>query len=230
MKKVLLIMTAIVLSLSIVGCGKQPNNVNSQDNNGDTSQTAQSGQSDLSGANGADFNAAGIVEYDYKDGVLTAIVDENGNPKQNDFIINGVILVGNRHNYFGTDDVEGALANFVKEGYKTEGINSSFYLNEYIGFYMDTQYSGYIGDVKILALPHKTVEEYEKMSEDDLFDLAYSKGFCMDYSNPDENNYKFVAENYVNIDLPEGKYDLLFTYKGKVAYFINVNLTLEPTE
>ena len=91
-------------------------------------------------------------------------------------------------------------------------------------------YSVGSGDVKILAVPHKTVEEYEKMSADDLFDLAYSKGFCMDYSNPDEDNNKFVAENYVNIELPEGKYDLLFTYKGKVAYFINVNLTPEPTE
>ena len=223
-------MLVVVLSLSIVGCGKQQNNANSAGNGGNASQATQNGQNGQSGTNDPNSNSSGIVEYDYKEGVLTAVVDENGNPKQNDFIINGVILVGNRHSYFGTDDVEGALANFVKEGYKTEGINSSFYLNEYIGFYMDTQYSGYTGDVKILALPHKTVEEYEKMSEDGLFDLAYSKGFCMDYSNPDENNYKFVAENYVNIDLPEGKYDLLFTYKGKVAYFINVNLTLEPTE
>ena len=49
-------------------------------------------------------------------------------------------------------------------------------------------------------------------------------------NTPDEGNHKFVAENYVNIDFPEGKYDLLFRYKGKVAYFINVNLTLEPTD
>ncbi len=223
-------MLVVVLALSIVGCGKLHNNANSAGNGGNTSQTTQNGQNGQSGTNDPNSNSSGTVEYDYKEGVLTAVVDENGNPKQNDFVINGVILVGNRHSYFGTENVEGALANFVKEGYKTEGINSSFYLNEYIGFYMDTQYSGYTGDVKILAVPHKTVEEYEKMSADDLFDLAYSKGFCMDYSNPDENNYKFVAENYVNIDLPEGKYDLLFTYKGKVAYFINVNLTLEPTE
>ena len=31
-------------------------------------------------------------------------------------------------------------------------------------------------------------------------------------------------------DNKEGKYDILFTYKGKLAYFININLTIEPSE
>ena len=31
------------------------------------------------------------VEYDYKDGVLTQILDEEGNPKQTDFVIDGLI-------------------------------------------------------------------------------------------------------------------------------------------
>ena len=44
------------------------------------------------------------VEYDYRDGVLTQIVDENGNPKQTDFVIDGIILIGNRHSYNGRDD------------------------------------------------------------------------------------------------------------------------------
>ena len=32
------------------------------------------------------------------------------------------------------------------------------------------------------------------------------------------------------MDYPVGKYDILFTYKGKLAYFININETNEPTE
>ena len=32
------------------------------------------------------------------------------------------------------------------------------------------------------------------------------------------------------MDYPEGKYDILFTYKGKLAYFINISETKEPTE
>ena len=111
-------------------------------------------------------------EYDYRDGVLTQIVDEEGNPKQTEFVIDGIILIGNRHGYYDTDDTETILNNFVKQGYKKEGINSSFYLNEYIQFYIDTKYSGSANDVKILVTPHKTVEELEKLSLTKLEELA----------------------------------------------------------
>ena len=43
-------------------------------------------------------------QYDYREGVLTPIVDENGIPKQTDFVIDGIILIGNRHDYRGDDD------------------------------------------------------------------------------------------------------------------------------
>ena len=39
------------------------------------------------------------------------------------------------------------------------------------------------------------------------------------------------AADYKQIDLKmQGKYDNLITYKGKLAYFININETKEPTE
>ena len=171
-------------------------------------------------------------EYDYKDGVLTQIVDEEGNPKQTDFVINGLILVGNRHSYAGLEaGVEGVLEKLVAQGYKKEGINSSFYLNEYIEFYIDTDYVGSDNDVKIIVVPHKTVDEYEKMSIVDLATLAEDNGgFIITYQKPDEDNYKYVGEGYVNMDYPEGKYDIIFAYKGKVAYFVELSLIKEPTE
>ena len=168
-------------------------------------------------------------EYDYRDGVLTQIVDEEGNPKQTEFVIDGIILIGNRHSYYDTDDTDTILNNFVKQGYKKEGINSSFYLNEYIQFYIDTKYSGSANDVKILVTPHKTVEELEKLSLAKLEELANENGgFVLDYKTPEADNYKYVGEGYVNMDYPEGKYDILFTYKGKLAYFININESKEP--
>ena len=171
-------------------------------------------------------------EYDYRDGVLTQIVDEEGNPKQTDFVIDGIILVGNRHSYEGVDpESEGFMNKLVAKGYKKEGIYSDFYLNEWIEFYIDTKYSGAESDVKILITPHKTVEELEKMSLSKLEELANDNGgYVIDYKTPEADNYKYVGNGYVNMDYPEGKYDILFTYKGKLAYFINVNLTKEPTE
>ena len=171
-------------------------------------------------------------EYNYRDGVLTQIVDEEGNPKQTDFVIDGIILVGNRHSYEGVDpESEGFMNKLVAKGYKKEDIYSDFYLNEWIEFYIDTKYSGAESDVKILITPHKTVEELEKMSLTKLEELANENGgYVIDYKTPEADNYKYVGNGYVNMDYPEGKYDILFTYKGKLAYFININLTKEPTE
>ena len=171
-------------------------------------------------------------EYDYRDGVLTQIVDEEGNPKQTDFVIDGIILVGNRHSYEGVDpESEGFMNKLVAKGYKKEDIYSDFYLNEWIEFYIDTKYSGAESEVKILITPHKTVEELEKMSLSKLEELANENGgYVIDYKTPEADNYKYVGNGYVNMDYPEGKYDILFTYKGKLAYFININLTKEPTE
>ena len=176
--------------------------------------------------NGNTSNKQGY-EYDYRDGALIQVVDENGKPKQEYFVINGVILIGNRHNYDDRDDTVEIIKYFADKGYLKEGINSSFYLNEYIGVYMDTNYNGEEGDVRILVVPHKTIEEHEK---DDLELVASEKGAIMNYVKPDEDNYKYVNEGYVSMDYPEGKYDILFTYKGKIAYFINVNLTKEVNE
>ena len=170
-------------------------------------------------------------EYDYRDGVLTQIVDEEGNSKQIDFVIDGIILVGNRHEYRPDNSTEEIIDYFVKQGYNKEGLNKDFYLGEWIQFYIDTKYSGSSNDVKILVTPHKTVEELEKLSLSQLEELANDNGgFVIDYKTPEEDNYKYVGEGYVHQDYKEGKYDILFTYKGNLAYFININLTKEPTE
>ena len=168
-------------------------------------------------------------EYDYRDGVLTQIVDEEGKPKQIDFVIDGIILVGNRHEYRPENSTEAIIDYFVKQGYNKEGLNKDFYLGEWIGFYIDTKYSKPVDDVKIIVTPHKTVEELEKLTLSQLEELANENGgFVLDYKTPEEDNYKYVGEGYVHQDYKEGKYDILFTYKGKLAYFININLTKEP--
>ena len=193
------------------------NNNNTQENSNTNNETTPSNNT---------------YEYNYFDGKLTQIVDEEGNPKQTDFVIDGIILVGNRHSYEGIPaEDKGIMAALVKKGYNKDGIITSFYLNEWIEFYIDTKYSGAESDVKILITPHKTVEELEKMSLTKLEELANDNGgYVIDYKTPEADNYKYVGNGYVNMDYPEGKYDILFTYKGKLAYFININLTKEPVE
>jgi len=219
MKKFLVGLLTLVLCFTLVGCGEKDKNNENNNNGNNNNQNKNNG------------NKEGY-EYTYTDGVLTQIVDEEGNPKQTDFVLDGIILVGNRHSYEGVDpESEGLMNKLVAKGYNKEGINSEFYLNEYIEFYIDTKYSKAASDVKVLVTPHKTVEELEKMSLSQLEELATSNGgFVLDFNTPDAQNYMYFGEGYVNMDYPEGKYDILFTYKGKLAYFININLTKEPTE
>ena len=180
---------------------KGTTNNNNTNNNNNTQEN--------SNTNNGTTPSNNTYEYNYFDGKLTQIVDEEGNPKQTDFVIDGIILVGNRHSYEGVDpDSEGLMNKLVAKGYKKEGINSSFYLNEYIEFYIDTKYTGSTSDVKILVTPHKTVEELEKMSLSKLEELANDNGgFVLDYKTPEADNYKYVGEGYVNMDYPEGKYE-----------------------
>ena len=171
------------------------------------------------------------INYDYRVGVLNVINDENGNPIQTDFVIDGIILIGNRHDYTDRDDTKEVIEYFEGLGYKKEGINSSFYLGEWIEMYIDTKYASSESDVKILITPHKTVEELEKLSLSQLEELANDNGgYVIEYKTPEADNHKYVGNGYVNPDSPEGKYDILFTYKGKLAYFINIDLIKEPVE
>ena len=170
-------------------------------------------------------------QYDYREGVLTPIVDENGIPKQTDFVIDGIILIGNRHEYRGDDKTMEIIDYSVEKGYNKEGINSSFYLSEWIEFYVDTKYAGTESDVKVVVVPHRDMNELELLSLTQLEELANEKGgFVLDYKTPEEDNHKYIGNGYVGPDYPVGKYDILFTYKGKIAYFINVELAKEPME
>ena len=237
MKKKVILIICLVLVLAIglfvlTGCGnkKEENKVTS--NNSQTTQKNEStANTVVNNTNNTTTSNNKKYEYTYKDGTLTQIVDEEGNPKQTDFVIDGIILVGNRHEYRPENSAEENIEYLVKQGYNKENINKDFYLNEWIEFYIDTKYSGSANDVKILITPHKTVEELEKMSLTKLEELANENGgYVIDYQTPEADNYKYVGNGYVYQDYKEGKYDILFTYKGKLAYFINVNLTKEPTE
>ena len=229
MKKKIILIISLILILAIgllilTGCSNKKEE-NTVTNNVQTTQKNENSTNIVS--NNTSTSNSKKYEYTYKDGTLTQIVDEEGNPKQTDFVINGIILVGNRHNYSDVADTESVISKLASLGYKKDGIYKDFYLNEWIEFYIDTKYAGSEDDVKILITPHKTVEELEKMSLSQLTNLAEEKGTVIDYKTPESDNYKYVGNGFVNADYPEGKYDILFTYKGKLAYFININETKE---
>ena len=201
---------------------KDKGDTNNTNNNNNTEEKAENKKEEPKDSK--------TVEYDYKDGVLTQIVDENGNPVVTDFIVDGLILVGNRHYYYDTDDTDTIINNFVNQGYKKEGLNSSFYLNEWIEFYIDTPYVGPLARLSVFVVPYKPIEEYQELSFKKLLETANEKGFNLTIDHIDKDNYNYMGEGYVNLDYPEGKYVILFLYEQKIAYFVQIDLTKEPTE
>ena len=224
MKKIILSIILVILLIAglfvLTGCGNKENENNA------TYQAEESTQTDGNAKKVSEdtniFHSTDSV-FDYELGNLCTI-REDLVPVAPEFKIKGIILVGNRHSDYSIE----SLLN--DGGYKLYDINSSFYLNEQIEFYLDTDYSGSNSDINILVTPHDIMENYQQLDLSDIKKIAEEKGFVLDYKTPEKNNYNYIGNGYVSLDYPEGMYDILFFYKGKLAYYLCIDLKTEPTE
>lgn len=217
MKKALLAGMALITAAALCSCGgnkpaetttaaAQTTTAAAQSTQADTTAAAASGSSESSGR--------AIVNDGSKVGVLQEI------PGQNVLKIKGLIVnTGSGHH-----DYE-SIATLYENGYKTAGLNSEYYLSEWIEIYADTDDKGFA----IYAAkndPDKdyseiTVAELEKNLEGN--DLPY----CEVEEGADKENYGFLASFYIHPDYNDpGLYNVFFTKGGKVAYM--VQLTLVP--
>ena len=217
----IIVLFLIFLTLKDKGSKSEPvnNTAYTSDSDKDQKQTRNSAKN-------------GLDPYSYRNGALQAFIDNNGQPRQTEFVINGLILTGNRHgqNKYAQDN---SPDNLIDKGFKTRNLFSSFWLNEYISIYIDTEYSGPVEDVKIIAAPHQVAKVWEKMSPEELLQAGQTEngGFIMEYHQPQTDNHNFIGEQYVSLDHGKaGKYDILFIYKDKPAYFVVIDMTLEAPE
>ncbi len=148
------------------------------------------------------------VEDNYTLGTLVTV---NG---ETPFVINGLRLDGNRS----------ATENNGKP-YATEGIRSGFFLDERIGFYIDTPYSNPDSeDAKVLCLPHRPFDNYKNIPFDELAEEA---AFCETFTGQEEPDFPCFDPYVFSEEFGEGDYDVLFTYQGEIVYYIVINLTPE---
>ena len=164
------------------------------------------------------------TKEDIKVGNLMTIFGKDGNPIQNEFIIDGIILIGDNHSYFNTDDKETIINTFLNEGFKKEDINNEFYLEEKINLYLDTKYDGEDSNIKILLVPHNSIEEFDNKEFSLIEKLASEEGYILNYVKPTEENNKYIGSMDLNNSSPEGYYDILFIYNNKIAYYLVINL------
>ncbi len=202
MKKALAIIICLALIFSFAACGKnaQPEETAPASSEAESESVPASQENETLPSSAAEDN--------YTLGTLVTINAETP------FAISGLRLDGNRS----------ATENNGKP-YATEGIRSGFYLDERISFYIDTAYSNPDSeDAKVLCLPHRPFENYENIPFDELVEEA---AFCETFTGQESEEVSCFDPYVFGEEFGEGDYDVLFTYKGEIVYYIVINLTPE---
>ncbi len=141
--------------------------------------------------------AAGTEPEDHYELGKLVVLDEHS-----DFQLDGLYLWGNYH------DTEELF-------YAVEGINSQFYLNEYIDFYPQSSFDGDPDRVNIVIAHHRPLDTLLRTDFDEVWqDAAY----ILYYQELDEDGYMDSA--YVSPEDEEGIYDIIFCCDEKPVYLM----------
>ena len=222
MKKILSACICIIMAVSMVACGSSSSSSDSKSTSSKSSASS-SADSKSDGGNSGDSSGQDLSKYKFNKGELVRITDDNNEPAVTDFEIKGLIVAGNQ--------TEGAGFDAQKSGgYKTSGLKADFMLNEHISLHAE-EITGNTEDLKIICLPHREMADYILKSADELTQIAETEGAYVNASGPDTERDNEIVDFYVGpIDERKaGSYDILFVYKGKLAYYLPIELS-KPAE
>ena len=222
MKKILSACICIIMAVSMVACGSSSSSSDSKSTSSKSSASS-SADSKSDGGNSGDSSGQDFSKYKFNKGELVRITDDNNEPAVTDFEIKGLIVAGNQ--------TEGAGFDAQKSGgYKTSGLKADFMLNEHISLHAE-EITGNTEDLKIICLPHREMADYILKSADELTQIAETEGAYVNASGPDAERDNEIVDFYVGpIDERKaGSYDILFVYKGKLAYYLPIELS-KPAE
>ena len=222
MKKILSACICIIMAVSMVACGSSSSSSDSKSTSSKSSASS-SADSKSDGGNSGDSSGQDLSKYKFNKGELVRITDDNNEPAVADLEIKGLIVVGNQ--------TEGAGFDAQKSGgYKTSGLKADFMLNEHITLHAEG-ITGNTEDLKIICLPHREMADYILKSADELTQIAETEGAYVNASGPDAERDNEIVDFYVGPieERKAGSYDILFVYKGKLAYYLPIELS-KPAE
>jgi len=222
MKKILSACICIIMAVSMVACGSSSSSSDSKSTSSKSSASS-SADSKSDGGNSGDSSGQDLSKYKFNKGELVRITDDNNEPAVTDFEIKGLIVAGNQ--------TEGAGFDAQKSGgYKTSGLKADFMLNEHITLHA-AEITGNTEDLKIICLPHREMADYILKSADELTQIAETEGAYVNASGPDAERDNEIVDFYVGPieERKAGSYDILFVYKGKLAYYLPIELS-KPAE
>jgi len=171
--------------------------------------------------------------YDYTPGTLNTVVDKNGKQAVNEFHIEGLQILSDPD----YDECEAVLAD---PDFRTEGINSVVKGDRYIRIYADLGSMKWDAEsqgladleenLRIVTAPHKSMEEYEAMSYEemeaywlDCQDEGSGSEYCPISWEGDPLLADYLLYSYDDESLLYGTKDILFVWKQKIAQFVVVN-------
>ena len=210
------------MAVSMVACGSSSSSSDSKSTSSKSSASS-SADSKSDGGNSGDSSGQDLSKYKFNKGELVRITDDNNEPAVADLEIKGLIVVGNQ--------TEGAGFDAQKSGgYKTSGLKADFMLNEHITLHAEG-ITGNTEDLKIICLPHREMADYILKSADELTQIAETEGAYVNASGPDAERDNEIVDFYVGPieERKAGSYDILFVYKGKLAYYLPIELS-KPAE
>ena len=222
MKKILSACICIIMAVSMVACGSSSSSSDSKSTSSKSSASS-SADSKSDGGNSGDSSGQDLSKYKFNKGELVRITDDNNEPAVADLEIKGLIVAGNQ--------TEGAGFDAQKSGgYKTSGLKADFMLNEHITLHAEG-ITGNTEDLKIICLPHREMADYILKSADELTQIAETEGAYVNASGPDTERDNEIVDFYVGPieERKAGSYDILFVYKGKLAYYLPIELS-KPAE
>ena len=213
MKKVLALLIATTLLLSLVACGKTPASEGNSQASGKTNEGSGSGASANSSVeNTSGGNATGVTT---KDSMLPGKLYFIELDDRNWSVLRGVKICGN---------VCGSTEFNVSKEKGTEGIRCIFQMNEWVEFYPDTDATY---GIKVWILEHREDQRsYETTQFSDQ--MPGFVQYC-DLHIPEEDEYSDTEWQWgsfylSNDDYKPGYYDFVYVYEGKaiakmITYF-----------
>lgn len=223
MKRLIAAVLCIGMVFSLASCGSSSSKSDASSKSSSSSASSSASGSE-SKSDGSSSGEADYSKYGFTKGEVVRITnDENSEPVVPELTFEGLILSGNRQDNNRFDTLE-------KNGYKMTGLCADFWLDEHIEIHAKLNVTGTYNDFKAVCVPHKDIKTYLTSSFSDMTSEAESSGAVIEITEPDAEQQNQIADFYVGPadEKKPGSYDILFYYKDKLAYYLPIELTVEP--
>ena len=218
MKKILALTLAAILALSLAACGKSNTDGSDETAAQTTAAEATAAQTEAAATDAAPAdetteNAGSLITDGSRLGVLQTVTE------QNDPVIKGLIITtGSGHHEYPS------LEELVAKGYQTEGLNSEYFVGEWVEVYGEIE-----GDkpLQMIVLPNDPAVDYTKLKTADLLTAVENlpTPIFAEEVTPDAENYGRLGSFYVHQDYYQpGLYNVFFASGDNICSMVQISV------